>query len=156
MRRYVMAIIRWRGDVFDPVHEFSRLRSEIDRLFDLQTAPTYQGLFDRTASPAVDVLESTDKYTVLCDLPGVDQKDLELSIASGILTIKGEKKTEDKKENAKVYRKQTWQGSFQRTISLPDLIDADHVEAVLKNGVLRLIIPKREEAKAKRIELKKE
>ena len=101
-------------------------------------------------------MESADTYTVVCDLPGVDQKDLDLSIASGVLTIKGEKKSESNKEDVKIYRKQTWHGSFQRTISLPDSVDPDHVEAVLKNGVLKLTIPKRDEAKAKRIELKKE
>jgi len=88
-----------------------------------------RGLFDRTISPAIDVVEHPDRFTVECDLPGIEQKDIDISIATGVLTIKGEKKGEKVSEKAKVYRKETWEGSFQRTISLPATVDSDKVEA---------------------------
>jgi len=113
-----------------------------------------QGLFDRRVSPAIDVVEYSDRFTVECDLPGIDQKDIDVSIASGVLTIKGEKKTEKKSEKSKVYKKETWEGSFQRTVSLPTGVDGDKVEATFADGVLKINLPKREEAKTKKIELK--
>jgi HSP20 family protein len=113
-----------------------------------------QGLFDRRISPAVDVVEFPDHFRVECDLPGIDQKDIDLSIGSGVLTIKGEKKEEKVNDQAKVYRKETWEGSFQRTVSLPATVDPDKVEATYREGVLVIRLPKKEEAKTRKIELK--
>jgi len=148
-----MAIVRWKNESWDPGREMQNLRSEIDRLFEFPSVFGPQGIFDRSSFPAVDLIETAEGFTVVCDLPGVDQADLNLSIASDVLTIKGEKKQE-KAKNAKVFRKETWEGGFQRTISLPASVDSSKVKAVLKDGILRLEIPKREEVKAKRIELK--
>ena len=113
-----MALIRWYDRDLEPVGTFDWLQRQINDLFDFPRFPETQGLFDRRVSPAIDVIEHSDSYTVECDLPGIDQKDIDISIASGVLTIKGEKKTEQKTENRKVYKKETWEGNFQRTISL--------------------------------------
>jgi HSP20 family protein len=149
-----MALIRWYDRNLEPLGTFDWLQRQINDLFDFPRFPETQGLFDRRVSPAIDVVEHPDRFTVECDLPGIDQKDIDISIASGVLTIKGEKKSEQKSETGKVYKKETWEGNFQRTISLPSVVDADRVEASFSNGVLKIQLPKREEAKAKRIELK--
>jgi HSP20 family protein len=134
--------------------EIERLQSRINDLFDYPSYPARRGLFDRAMSPPIDVTENDDGYTVTCDLPGVDKKNINLSIASNVLTIKGEKKEESLKEGRKVFRKETWEGSFQRTISLPAEVDNTKVEAEVKDGVLKIRLPKREEVKPKQIELK--
>lgn len=149
-----MALVRWYDRDLEPVGTFDWLQRQINELFDFPRFPESQGLFDRRVSPAIDVVEHTDRFTVECDLPGIDQKDIDISIASGVLTIRGEKKTEKKSEKSKVYKKETWEGSFQRTVSLPTGVDGDKVEATFTDGVLKITLPKREEAKTKKIELK--
>jgi len=149
-----MALVRWYDRDLEPVGTFDWLQRQINELFDFPRFPESQGLFDRRVSPAIDVIEHTDRFTVECDLPGIDQKDIDISIASGVLTIRGEKKTEKKSEKSKVYKKETWEGSFQRTVSLPTGVDGDKVEATFTDGVLKITLPKREEAKTKKIELK--
>ena len=150
-----MAIARWRrSDVPDPVSEFDRLRNEINRLFDFDYDFESSGLFDRRVSPAIDVLEQKDDFVVSCDLPGVDEKDLDISIAENVLTIKGEKKEHPEQTKVKVYRRETWHGAFQRTLALPDTINADAIDAKLSDGILRMRLPKREETKPKQISVK--
>jgi HSP20 family protein len=81
-------------------------------------------------------------------------KDLEVNIANNVLTIKGEKKDSREVKDAKVYRQESWFGSFQRTLSLPDIVDPDKIEAVMKDGVLKITLPKKEEVKPKQIAVK--
>ncbi len=140
-------------NAYRPLSEFDRLREEINQLFDLGTAGSgARGLFDRSVSPPVDIVENDDGFVITCDLPGVDQKNLDVSITDNILTIHGEKKGEKssgKEETA--YRREIWSGSFQRTLSLPATADPDAVGAEMKNGVLTIRIGKREEARPRRI-----
>jgi len=149
-----MSLIRWRDRELEPENTFDWLQQQINDLFELPRSPVLHGLFDRTVAPAVDVVEHPDRFTVECDLPGIDRKDIDISIASGVLTIKGEKKGEKTDEKGKIYRKETWEGSFQRTVALPATVDAEKVEATYRDGVLSIQLPKKEEAKTKRIELK--
>ena len=146
-----MALIRWRDRDLEPVGTFDWLQQQINDLFEIPRFPEMQGLFDRTISPAVDVVEHPDHFRVECDLPGLDMKDIDLSIGAGVLTIKGEKKEEKPGDKAKVYRKETWEGSFQRTVSLPATVDADKVEATYRDGVLRVSIARRESALPRRV-----
>jgi HSP20 family protein len=103
----------------------------------------------------VDVVDTSDAVKVYCDIPGVSKDDIDLSVASNVLTIKGEKKeaSEKEKNEQKSYRDETWAGSFQRTISLPDSVDPQNVEATMKNGVLTITFGKREEVKPRQIEV---
>jgi HSP20 family protein len=149
-----MALIRWYDRDLEPASTFDWLQRQINDLFQFPRFPEVQGIFDRRVSPAVDVVEHPDHFLVECDLPGIDQKDIDITVAAGVLTIKGEKKQEKRSEKAKVFRKETWEGSFQRTISLPATVDAEKVEASYRDGVLRVHLPKREEAKTRRIALK--
>ena len=149
-----MDLVRWNDRNVEPVDAFDWLQREINELFDFPRFPETAGLFDRRMTPAVDVIEHPDRYVVTCDLPGMKEEDIEVTVASGLLTIKGEKRAEEEKEDTKVYRKETWEGSFQRTLTLPEGVNADKVDAEYKDGVLRITLPKREEAKTKRIPLK--
>jgi len=149
-----MALIRWEDKLFDPMRDYENLQNEINRLFNGQKPGASQGLFDRSISPAIDVLEDRDNIIILCDIPGVDMNDLELTITKDVLTIKGEKKEEEKKDKARIFKKETWEGSFQRTIALPDGVDSEKVDATLKDGVLRVVVPKMEEVKPRQIKVK--
>ncbi|TVQ35612.1 MAG: Hsp20/alpha crystallin family protein [Spirochaetaceae bacterium] len=146
-----MNLVRWRTPGFDPGQELERIQDEINRLFDLDYGDRSTGLFDRATSPAIDVVEQNDHFNVYCDLPGVDQKDVDVSIAGNVLTIKGEKKMSSRGEKAKVFRKEEWAGSFQRTLSLPASVDPDKIQAEMTDGVLRVQLPKREEVKPRQI-----
>ncbi len=146
-----MNLIRWKTPGFDPAQELERIQQEINRLFDLDYTDRSMGLFDRATSPAIDVVEEEDHFTAMCDLPGVDQKDVDVSIAGNVLTIKGEKKMSTRSEKAKVFRKEEWAGSFQRTLSLPRSVDPDKIQAEMTDGVLRIQLPKREEVKPRQI-----
>jgi len=147
-----MAIIRWKDrDVYDPWQDFKRLQNEINNLFDFDRMPTSTGLFDRSFSPVIDVIENTNDYTVTCELPGLDQKEIDVSIASNVLTIKGQKKDEHEDKKGKFYKKESWSGSFQRTLSLPMSVEGDKIKAELKDGILTIVLPKKEEAKPRQI-----
>lgn len=133
-----------------PLHDFDRLRSQIDALFEDDRQFGTPGLFDRSRSPQLDVVETDDAILVACDVPGVDAKEIDLNIVNNVLTLRGEKR-EGSRDDAKTVRRETWYGAFQRTITLPDSIDPDNVSAELTNGVLTIHIAKREERKPKKI-----
>lgn len=147
-------ITRNRKNTMDPVDEFTRLQDEINRLFDFDTPNGMTGLFDRHISPSIDVVEKDDEIVVHCDLPGIEKEDVDISLANNVLTIKGEKKSEEKKEKSRKYRNETWSGSFQRTISLPEIVDPEKVDATMKNGVLTVMLAKQEDKKPKQINVK--
>lgn len=150
-----MDLTKWeRPAPMDLWEAFEGLRGEMDRALELFRAPDAAGLFDRTTAPAVDVVETEDEYVVYADLPGVEKGDLELSVSGSLVSIKGEKKAERESEKGKVFRKETWKGSFSRTINLPAQANPDKVSAELKDGVLVVRVAKREEAKARLISVK--
>jgi len=125
----------------------------MDRALDLYRVPDIDGLLDRStasaAAPAMDIIETNDGYIVRADLPGVAKDDLEVAVKGSLLSIKGDKREEKGQEKRKFFRKETWVGSFQRTIDLPTAIDTGTVTAELKDGVLTVRIAKREEAKTR-------
>jgi HSP20 family protein len=100
------------------------------------------------------VKDHDDHVEVRCDLPGVEKDDIDVSISGNVLTVKGEKQEESEDRDGDYYRKESWSGSFQRSVSLPDTVDADKTEAEMKNGVLTLSLPKKEEKKRKQIDVK--
>jgi len=142
---------RWRkNDLLDPMGEFERLQDEINNLFDWNY-PENRGLFDRSISPVVDVVENENEIILVCDLPGVDKNDLDLTITRNVMTIKGEKKGREKSEGDTMFRKETWSGAFQRTISLPESVDPEKINASMRDGVLTVKIAKREEVRPRQI-----
>jgi HSP20 family protein len=130
---------------------FDDLRHEFERSFGGLEFPGVSGLLDWPTGPAIDLVEGDDEFLVLADLPGVKREDFELSIRGNLLTVKGEKKLEEKPKQRKVLRSETWSGGFSRTIGLPDSVDPDKVEAMLKDGILRVRIAKREETKRRTV-----
>lgn len=147
-----MAIMKWRGSApANPFEEFDRLQSEMGRLFNLVNLPDGQGLFDSESSPAIDVVETQDDFIVFADLPGVERKDIELSIASNVLSLSGEKAKKDGADKRRFFREESWTGSFRRTVSLPNGIDPDKVSAELKDGVLSVRIAKKAAVKPRQI-----
>ena len=143
--------------LWDPTGEIDRIRRDIDDMFGTGASRVFsgdrlgRGLFDREVSPALDVIERKDDFVVLVDLPGVDQNDLDVTVANNVVTIKGEKHGEIENERGKTYRKETWEGSFQRTVGLPKGTDPTQIEASMNEGVLEIVVPKREEAKPRQI-----
>ncbi|RME75466.1 MAG: Hsp20/alpha crystallin family protein [Planctomycetota bacterium] len=111
-----------------------------------------------TFSPKIEVREDEGKYTVLAELPGLDENDISVSLTDDALVISGEKKQELEEEKEGVYHSEIRYGQFSRTIPLPEQIDAEHVSAKFHNGVLTVELPKSaaEQEKVRKIEIKKE
>ena len=150
-----MALIKWKNkDLYDPWDDFRNLQNEINDLFNTDRSQGYTGLFDRNFSPAIDVIESENDYSVVCELPGIEKKDIDLTLASNVLTIKGSKNDDSEEKKGKYFKKEKWTGSFQRTLPLPAAVNADMISADLKDGVLTVRLPKKEEAKPRSIDVK--
>ena len=103
--------------------------------------------------PSVDVREEDNRFVVQVDLPGVDSKDIEITAEKGVLTIKGERKSESKKTEAGYERVERVAGTFLRRFTLPETAQADHITAKQLNGVLEVSIPKQAQQQPKRIEV---
>lgn len=104
--------------------------------------------------PNFDVKETKDALVLQADLPGLTEKDVNISVTGNRLTVSGERKAEEKKEDENYYTFERSYGAFTRTFTLPDEVDADEVRAELKDGVLTVTLPKRPEAKARRVPLR--
>lgn len=154
-----------------PWRPFENLRREIDRLFDdfggsMWRSPLGRSFFDVqpfwqreaawAAAPAVDVAETDKAYEITAELPGMDEKNVEVKFSDGVLTIKGEKREEKEEKQKDYYLSERSYGSFQRSFQVPDGVVADKIEATFKKGVLTVTLPKSAEAQkaAKKIEVK--
>jgi len=148
-----MDLMEWR-----PFREVSRLRREMDRLWDDFFGPGRRALqpLEGAWAPAVDVSETADKITVKAEVPGMDAKDIEISLVGDTLSIKGEKKAEREEKGENYHLVERSYGSFSRSLKLPAAVDADKIEATYKQGVLTVTCPKKEEVKPKAIEIKTE
>lgn len=146
-----MDLIQWK-----PFQEVSRLRREMDRLWDEYFGPSRRALqpMEEAWMPAIDVSETGDKITVKAEIPGMEAKDIDIAIVGDTLTIKGEKKTEREEKEENYHLVERSYGSFSRSMKLPAAVNADKVEATYKNGVLTVACPKKEEVKPKAIEIK--
>ena len=108
------------------------------------------------AAPAVDFTDTEKAYEVTAELPGIDEKDIEVKVANGILSIKGEKQEEKEEKKKDYYLRERNFGSFERSFQVPDSVDTDKIEASFKKGVLTVTLPKKPEAQAaaKKIDVK--
>lgn len=104
-------------------------------------------------APRMDVEETDDAYIIHADLPGIDKKNLHISLQDNVLTIKGERKYEEKKETKNHFQLERAYGNFYRTITLPEKVKEEEIKAKYKDGVLTITLPKSEEAKPKMIEI---
>jgi len=141
-------IQRW-----NPARDFARLQDEVNRLFDGGL-----GLNRNTESygwtPAVDVFEDTEGVTFKFDLPEIDGKDVDVRLEDGVLTVRGERKLEREEKREGYHRIERAYGTFARSFTLPATLDSEKATAESKNGVLRIFVPKRAEAKPKSINVK--
>ncbi len=104
--------------------------------------------------PAFDISENEKGYVVNAELPGMDAKDLEITISGDVLSVKGEKKKETEDKSDTYHRIERCYGSFQRSFRIPDAVETDKVDATYKDGILKLVIPRTKESKVKKIEIK--
>ncbi len=146
------------------------LRQEIDRLFDdfgrgfwrpfgrslSAVEPFWRREAKWAAAPVVDVVESEKAFEITAELPGMDEKNIEVKVVDGSLSIKGEKQEEKEEKKKEYYLSERSFGSFERNFELPDGVDIDKIEAAFKKGVLTVTLPKTPEAQkpAKKIEVK--
>lgn len=138
----------------NPWSIFDQLSRELSN-----TAASYRSEDDAnvaTASwtPSVDITEDENSFRLLADIPGVKPDDIDVSMDNGVLTIKGERKTEEKTEKENFRRVERQYGMFYRRFTLPETANADKIEARSENGVLKITIPKQEVAQARRISVK--
>ncbi len=138
-----------------PFREFDRMRREMDRLWD--------SFFERRPVkieegaeflPALDLAETGNELVVKCEVPGLDPKDIDISLSDGMLTIKGEKKQEREEKEADYHLVERSYGAFTRSIQLPKEVQSDKINASYKNGILKITLPKSEGAKKKEIKIK--
>ncbi len=148
-----MALVR-----FDPFRELRTMQNRIDRMFgDAMTRQTGEGEEEPLRAswlPAVDVHENDAEITLRVELAGLTQDDVELTIDKGRLSLQGEKRLEKEDTDGDYRRIESRYGSFFRSFPLPDSVDQEKVDAHFENGVLHVVLPKTEEAKPKRIQVK--
>ncbi|MCD6460009.1 Hsp20/alpha crystallin family protein [bacterium] len=139
-----------------PYHEINSLQTELENLFnDFFGLSERQKRFSyRRNEPALDLLENDDELLVIVDLPGFDEKDIKLTLVDNGLSISAKREYDKKTDNDKVYRRERFSGSYQRSIKFNTKINRDQISAVYKNGVLKVKCPKAEDEKPKKIEVK--
>ena len=130
----------------------SRLRDQLDQFFE-QPDFALSDLLGGSWVPAVDVMEGKDKLTVKAELPGFKREDLDVSVHENNLILSGERKAEEERKNGEFYRSERFYGRFHRSISLPYAVDNAKIEARYQDGVLTVVLPKSESAKAKQIQV---
>ena len=144
-----MSLIR-----YNPWSLFDQLHRELSNpLVNLDTDDDSNMAVARWA-PAVDIQENDDAFILLADVPGVNPDEIEVSMDNGVLTIKGERKSEKETERDNYKRVERQYGLFYRRFTLPDTANAEGIEAHADNGVLRITIPKQEVARSRKIEVK--
>ena len=144
-----MAVVR-----YEPWPLFNQLQSEINRLFESRVGGGAEDSSTVVTShwmPTVDIREDADRFVLFADIPGVDTKDIEITMENGVLTIRGERKLESEEERQGYKRMERARGTFYRRFSLPDSADPERVSARGKNGVLEVTIPKHERVQPRKI-----
>ncbi len=153
-----------------PWQPFEGLRQEIDRLFDdfglgfrwpfrrslFAAEPLFRRPLRWPTAPAVDIAEGEKAYEITAELPGMDEKNIEVKVAEGCLTITGQKQEEKEEKKKDYYLQERHFGSFQRSFEVPDSVDPNKIEASFKKGVLTVTLPKKPEAQkaARKIDVK--
>ena len=146
-----MALIRW-----EPAREINSLQSEMNRLFntffDTPTGSAGNGGARRWL-PAMDLVETDDRFVLRADLPGLSEGDVNVELEDNVLTVSGERKAEHESRREGYYRIERASGNFQRSLTLPKGIDPEAVNAAFERGVLEVRIPKPEQRKPRKISI---
>src|SRR6266404_6610085 len=131
----------------------ANMHEELDRVFESTFGSGFRSLGTLSRwTPAVDVYQDKDQFTVVAEVPGMKKEELNLTLQNGVLTISGERKQEEKKPD-QGFRSERFVGRFQRSITLPASVDPSGVKANYQDGLLKVVLPKSEEAKPKQIEV---
>ena len=140
---------------YDPFRELRTLQDEVNRLFSTSFSRSYgdEGIARGAWAPTVDIYENKDEVVLEAELPGMNREDFELSIENNVLTLRGERRFEKKDEADNYHRVERAYGAFSRSFTLPQTVSSEGAAAEYKNGVLRVVLHKREEVKARRIEI---
>src|SRR3954465_1426198 len=140
---------------YDPFRELRLLQDEVNRLFSSNVSRAFddEGLMRGAWNPQVDIYENKDQIVLEAELPGMNREDFDLSIENNVLTLRGERKFEKKDDNDNYHRVERSYGSFTRSFTLPQTVSSEGAVAEYKNGVLRVSLPKREEVKARKIQI---
>lgn len=139
---------------YDPFRELRNLQDEMTRLF-VGVAPRGNGeqMAHGSWMPSVDIFEDKDRLVLEADLPGLKREDFEISVENNVITLRGERKFEKKVEGDNYHRVERSYGSFTRSFTLPQTVTAEGATAEFEDGILRVSLPKREETKARKIEI---
>jgi HSP20 family protein len=142
------ALVRW-----DPFNEMQGLRRAMDRVF--EDFPSVRGwrVEPQELAFPIDLAESEDKVTVKASLAGLNPEDVDISVSDGVLTIKGETKSDETDEGKNYYRREIRYGAFSRSIPLPARVNHEQAEASFDNGILTVVLPKAEEVRPKQIKV---
>ena len=149
-----MAIVRW-----EPFRDLVSIQGRLNHLFDEAfrgaTRPSGDGEEWSLGSwaPAVDIFEQDGHIVLKAELPGVDPKDVEVRVENNVLTLRGERKLDNEVQKENYHRVERAYGSFSRSFTLPSVVDTEKIKAEYRDGVLRVNLPKREEAKPKQISI---
>ena len=145
-----MAVVRW-----DPFRDLGMLQDRMNRLFD-DTGRGWnreEPSATTTWSPAVDIFESEGEIVVKAELPGMDRKDITLHLENNVLTLRGERRFEKETKDDNYHRIERSYGGFSRAFSIPATVDEEKISAEYKDGVLKIVLPKKEQAKPKQIRI---
>ena len=143
-------LTRW-----EPFREFSTMQDRMNRLFRESYSPEApeEALTTTSFAPPVDIYEDEHNITLKVDVPGIDEKDIDVRIENNTLTVHGERKIEKEEKEENYRRVERQYGSFTRTFNLPPTVDAENVQADYDKGVLKITLPKKAEAKPKQIKV---
>jgi HSP20 family protein len=152
-----MALGRFRPfsqSIDDPFRDVTDIQGQMNRFFDnLLGRPSPMAGMERMWAPAVDMYETKDELIVAVELPGLNQKDIHLSITGDTLTVRGERQRSHEVTQDSYYRGERWWGKFERTLPLPIPVEAGKVKAAYRDGVLTITLPKADEIKPKEIKI---
>ena len=140
---------------YDPFRDLRSLQEEVNRLFSTNLTRGFgeEGIGRGAWNPSVDIYENKDQIVLEAELPGMKRDDFELTVENNVITLRGERSFEKKDETDNYHRVERSYGSFTRSFTLPQTVSAEGAIAEYNNGVLRVTLPKREETKARRIEV---
>ncbi len=148
-----MAITKW-----DPFRDIMVLRDRMNRLFeDLVSSPKFEDsdIIQSTWSPAVDIYETENELVLTAELPGVNEKDVEIKVEDNTLSLRGERKFEKETREENYHRIERAYGSFYRSFSLPNYVDQEKISAEYENGLLKVHMPKKAEVKPRKVKIVK-
>ncbi|MBF0369594.1 MAG: Hsp20/alpha crystallin family protein [Magnetococcales bacterium] len=136
---------------YTPFQSVRALQGELNRFFEASASGCNAHRMATELPLKVDILENENQVILQADVPGLEQKDIRINVENGLLTISGERRQEEEQKSAGMHRQERAFGQFSRTFRLPNVTDLDNIRASCKNGELQVILPKREEAKAREI-----